>query len=96
MANQIPDSHIVTNARFREMQRFLYTMQLSHLGKLTSLQNKAIQAVNSAEWNESSSPPYNKLKELKIYDTYKYELAKFMPFVQNKTLPTTLINFLTM
>ena len=68
----------------------------SHLGKLSSLQNKAIGAVGSAEWNESSSPLYYKFKVLKFYDIYKYELSKFMHHVQNKALPTPLMNFLTM
>ena len=65
----------------------------SHLEKLSSLQNKAIRAVGGAEWNESSSPLFYKFKALKFYDVCKYELAKFMHHVQNKTLPTTLTNF---
>ena len=63
----------------------------SHLEKLTSLQNKAIRAVGGAGWNESSSPLYYKFKVLKFHDIYKYELAKFMHHVQNKTLPTPLL-----
>ena len=65
----------------------------SYLGKLTSLQNKAIWAVGGAEWNESSSSLYYKFKVLKLHHVYKYKLAKFMQCVQNKTLPTLLINF---
>ena len=52
-----------------------------------------IRAVGGAEWNESSSPLYYKFKVLKFRDIYKYELAKFMHHVQNKTLPTPLLNF---
>ena len=33
------------------------------------------------------------LKVLKFHDIYKYELAKFMHHVQDKTLPTPLMNF---
>ena len=65
----------------------------SHLEKLSSLQNKAIRAVGGAEWNESSSSLYYKFKVLNFYDIYKYELAKFMHHLQNKTLPTHLLNF---
>ena len=65
----------------------------SHLEKLSSLQNKAIRAVGGAECNESSSPLYYKFKVLKFHVVYKYELAKFMYYVQNKTLPTPLMNF---
>ena len=65
----------------------------SHLKILLSLQNKAIRAVGDAEWNESSSSLYYKFKVLKFHDICKYELAKFMHHVQNKTLPTPLINF---
>ena len=65
----------------------------SHLEKLSSLQNKVIRAVGGAEWNESSSPLYYKFKVLKFHDIFKYELAKFMHLVQNKTLPTPLMNF---
>ena len=61
--------------------------------KLSSLQNKAIRAVGGAEWNESSSPLYYKFKVLKFHVVYKYELAKFMHYVQNKTLPTPSMNF---
>ena len=57
------------------------------------LQNKAIRAVGGAEWNESSSPLYYKFKVLKFLDIYKYELAKFMHHVQNKTLPRPLLKF---
>ena len=67
----------------------------SHLGKFTLLQNKGIRAVGGAEWNESSSPLHYKFKVLQLH-IYKYELANFMHFAQNKTLPTPLINFLTM
>ena len=63
----------------------------SHLEKLTLLQNNAIWAVGGAGWNESSSPLYYKFKVLKFHDIYKYELAKFMHHVQNKTLPTPLL-----
>ena len=63
----------------------------SHLEKLTSLQNKAIRAVGGAGWNESSSPLCYKFKVLKFHDIYKYELAKLMLYVQNKTLPTPLL-----
>ena len=65
----------------------------SHLEKLSSLQNKAIRVVGGAEWNESSSPLYYTFKVLKFHDIYKYELAKFMHHVQNKTLPTRLLKF---
>ena len=65
----------------------------SHFEKLSSLQNKAIRAVGGAKWNESSSPLYYKFKVLKFHDIYKYEFAKFMYHVQNKTLPTPLLNF---
>ena len=64
----------------------------SHLEKLRSLQNKAIRAAGGAEWNESSFPLYNEFKVLKFHDIYKYERAKFMHHVQNKTLPTPLIS----
>ena len=58
----------------------------SYLEKLTSLQNKAIRAVGSAECNESSCPLYYKFKVLKLYDMNKYELAKFVhPRKQNST-----------
>ena len=36
--------------------------------KLSSLQNKAIQAVGGAERNESSSPLYYKFKVLKFHN----------------------------
>ena len=65
----------------------------SRLEKLSSLQNKAIRAVDGEEWNESSFPLNYKFKVLKFHDIYKYELAKFMHHVQNKTLPTPLLNF---
>ena len=52
-----------------------------------------VRAVGGAEWNESSSPLYYKFKVLKFHDIYKHELAKFMHHVQNKTLPTPLLNF---
>ena len=65
----------------------------SHLEKLSSIQNKTIWAVGCAEWSESSSPLGYECKVLKFYDIYKYELAKFMHHVQNKTLPTPLIKF---
>ena len=61
------------------------------LRKIKSLQNKAIRVVGGAGWNESSSPLYYKFKVLKFHDIYKYELAKFMHHVQNKTLPTPLL-----
>ena len=63
------------------------------LRKLTSLQNKAIWAVGGAEWNESSYLLCFKFKVLKLHDTYKYEIAKFMHHVKNKTLSTPLMNF---
>ena len=68
----------------------------SHVGKLASLQNKAMRAVGVAEWNESSSPLYFKFKVLKLYNMHKYELANFMHHIEIKTLPTPIMNFLTM
>ena len=65
---------------------------LIHLGILTLLQNKAIRAVGGTKLNESFSPLYYKFKVLKLQDMYKYELAKFMHCVRNKTLPIPLIN----
>ena len=65
----------------------------SHLEKLSSLQNKAIRAVGGAEWKQSSSPLDYKFKVLKFHRICKYEFAKFMHHVQNKTLPTPLMNF---
>ena len=68
----------------------------SHLGRLSSLQNKAIRVFGGAEWNESSSSLRHKFKLLKIHGIYKSELAKFMHYEQSKTLPPPLMNFLTM
>ena len=64
----------------------------SYLGKLTSLQNKTIRVVGRAEWNESSSPLHYKFKVLKLHDMFKQEVSKFMHHVENKNLPTPLIN----
>ena len=65
----------------------------SHLERLSSLQNKAIRAVGGAEWNESSSPLYYKFKVLKFYDIYKYELAKFMIFINMNFYKYNIMNF---
>ena len=62
----------------------------SYLGKLISLQNKAIRAVGGAEWNESSSSLYYRFKVLKLHDLYKYKLVKLKHYVENKTLRTPL------
>ena len=52
-----------------------------------------MRAVGGAEWNGSSSLLHYKFKVLKFHDVCKYKLAKFMHHVQNKTLPTPLMNF---
>ena len=65
----------------------------SNLEKLTSLQNKAIRAVGSAECNENSCPLYYQFKVLKLYDMNKYELAKFVHHLENKPLLTPSMNF---
>ena len=64
-----------------------------YLGKLTSLQNKAIGVLGGAEWNESSFPLYYKFKVLKLHDMYRYKLAKIMHHVDDKNLLTPLMNF---
>ena len=61
----------------------------TYLKKLSTLQNKAIKIIAGANWKESATKFYYKLKVLKLVDVRKLEIALFMYKFNRKILPCT-------
>ena len=66
---------------------------LSHLKKLTVLQNKAIKLIGGGFPRDRVTPFYYKLNILKLSDLFKLEIGKFVHVHFNNKLPFTLSGY---
>ena len=61
----------------------------TYMSKLESLQNKAVKIIGGGTTRESPTPFYGQLKNLKLTDLYKFEIAKLVHDFLHDKLPSS-------
>jgi hypothetical protein len=72
------------------------TTHKTYVQRIFTLQKKAVRIIAGAKYNEHTDPLFKRLKILKLNDIYEVKISKYMFEFNKCTLPSPLINTITL